>query len=53
MVGIPLLIELAPEFVTGRQLYEYIARHVRKVVSSPITVCVLCSQVDSFERDFF
>ena len=38
MVGVPQAIEIAPEFVTGRQLYPYIARHFKKTISSPVAV---------------
>lgn len=39
MVGVPQAIEMVPEFVTGRQLYNYIARHFKKTISSPVAVC--------------
>ena len=31
-------IDIMPEFVTGRQLYNYIYKHFRKTISNPITV---------------
>ena len=38
MAGVPQAIDLIPEFVTGRQLYDYISHHFRKTISNPITV---------------
>ena len=38
MVGIPQAIELVPEFVTGKQLYNYIHKHFKKTISNPIAV---------------
>ena len=38
MVGVPQAIEMVPEFVTGRQLYNYIAKHFKKTISNPIAV---------------
>ena len=38
MVGVPQAIEIVPEFVTGRQLYNYIYKHFKKTISNPITV---------------
>ena len=31
-------IDIMPEFVTGRQLYNYIYKHFHKTISNPITV---------------
>ena len=38
MVGVPQAIDIVPEFVTGRQLYNYISQHFKKTISNPITV---------------
>lgn len=43
MVGVPQAIEMVPEFVTGRQLYNYIAKHFKKTISNPIAVGIMSS----------
>lgn len=38
MTGVPQIIEVMPEFTTGRQLYNFIFRHFRKIITNPVTV---------------
>lgn len=40
MVGVPQAIDIMPEFVTGRQLYNYIHKHFQATISNPITVFI-------------
>lgn len=38
IVGVPLAIQIVPEFVTGKQLYDYIYNHLRRVLRDPVAV---------------
>lgn len=38
MTGVPQIIEMMPEFTTGKQFYNFIHKHFKKIINNPITV---------------
>ena len=38
MTGVPQIIEMVPEFTTGKQLYNFVHKHFKKIINNPVTV---------------